>query len=312
MILSDWRDAPAADVADLYRVEHERWQAELAWDTDDSWAIVEAGRVAGHVAGWIARNGDGTVLGWTFYILHDLTLQIGGLIAQRPSVARALLDAVLGGPEASMARSLSCFIFPDCAGVSNALTRLRFSVRHTLYLAKPLTDTDAQAPPAPTARHWRDTDLVPVVRLFQAAYQGVPGAAAFAPGGLREEWAHYAAQLVHTPACGRFDPALSFCLPASGPGEGTRVAGVVLTTRLSPSTAHIAQLAVDPLQRGHRHGEALVGSVARSARVSGASMLTLMVDEGNAAARALYARAGFVERARFLSGRRGARTRVAA
>lgn len=313
MKLQDWRDADEREVAELYGAETLRWRERLGWDTSPSWAIVETGRRLGHVPGWIARNAEGAVMGWTYYILHDLTLQIGGLVSRRPSVARELLDAALGGPEASMARALSCFIFPDSEGVASALSRLRFSVRDTLYLAKPL-----DGPPlpvrqgAPVPRRWRDTDLAPVVRLLAASYEGVPGAACFAPGGRREEWAHYTTQLVHTPACGRFEPSLSFCVAEPGPIDASRIAAGVLTTRLSPETAHIAQVAVDPTHRRRGLAERLMAEVCVAAKVSGAREVTLMVDAGNSAARALYARAGFVERARFLYGRRGARTRIAA
>ena len=53
-----------------------RWIADLAWDPTELFATVEQGRVAGHVAGWIACDRE-RVTGWTFYILHDNVLQMG-------------------------------------------------------------------------------------------------------------------------------------------------------------------------------------------------------------------------------------------
>jgi hypothetical protein len=140
--LRDWRDAATEDVAPLYEAERARWLAELAWDPQDLLEVVERGRRAGHVAGWIAVDPDDRVVGWTFYILHDGVLQIGGLVGDRLSVVRRLLDAVLGSPEASVARGLSCFIYPSTTGTSCALERQRFSLHESLYLTRPIGAAD--------------------------------------------------------------------------------------------------------------------------------------------------------------------------
>ena len=100
MTCQDWRDASPDEVAPLYAAERERWLTELAWDPAELLDVVERGRLAGHVAGWIAFDQEDRPSGWTFYILHDAVLQIGGLVGERPSVVRRLLDAVLASPEA--------------------------------------------------------------------------------------------------------------------------------------------------------------------------------------------------------------------
>ena len=55
-------------------------------------------------------------------------------MGERPSVVRRLLDAVLASPEASVARGLSCFVFPSTTGTSSALERQRFNLRESLYI----------------------------------------------------------------------------------------------------------------------------------------------------------------------------------
>lgn len=69
--------------------------------------------------------------------------------------------------------------------------------------------------------------------------------------------------------------------------------GFALLQVLAPE-AEILTIAVDPATQGRGHGTALVQLVIDAARTAGAETLFLEVAADNAAARALYARAGFV------------------
>jgi ribosomal protein S18 acetylase RimI-like enzyme len=291
-----------------------------------SFAIVEEGRLHGHVPGWIARADDGTVDGWTYYILHDGMLQIGGLTASRPAVVRRLVDAIMTSAEADLARRLSCFVFPQGPSVASAFERQRFVTSDACYLLKPLDSPGCSVvaseamsssgsrvgriqPDGTNIRSWRPSDLAPAVRLLASSYKDVPGAACFAPDGRLEQWAQYVAQLTRVPACGTFDPALSFV--ATTPSL-TEIQGLVMTTRLSHDTAHVAQLAVAPAARRTGLARQLLHAAFTAARQASLTSITLMVDGRNHAAQSLYASLGFTERARFLYGTRAARNRVAA
>ncbi len=124
-----------------------------------------------------------------------------------------------------------------------------------------------------------------------------------------DEWREYAAQLLGSEACGTFEPGLS----ASVLSPAGVLEGVVLTTVVSPTTAHIAQVAVDPSRRGGGAATRLVRAVLEQARAAGYDRVSLLVSERNTAARRLYARLGFNETASFIAaGRPGASTRQAA
>jgi ribosomal protein S18 acetylase RimI-like enzyme len=310
MIVEDWRDAAPSAVRALFDVEEARWRETLGWDTAASWRIVEEGRVRGHVPGWILRSRGGDVRGWVYYLLHDGDLQIGGMTAARATDLRLLLDRVLDSPEASLASSVSALIFPAPASLVSALARRRFLLRRSLYLSKPLDNPPAQSPACPPGLRVRSfgcSDLFPAARLLAAAYSGMAGAECFAPHGRLDEWARYLRQLVETPACGHWRPDASFVVEEPGiPG----LKGVVLTTSLSSGTAHIAQIAVDTSARGQGLGEMLLGHSASRAHDTGHSCLTLMVDQGNDAARRLYARSGFTARSEFVYARRRGQVRA--
>ena len=308
MICTDWRDAPPQEVAGLYAFERERWMADLAWDPTELFATVEQGRIAGHVSGWIARDRD-RVAGWTFYILHDHVLQIGALVGERPSVVRRLLDAVLASPEALVARSLSCFVYPSGRGTASALERQRFALRESLYLSRDLSPTTEPEPANALVRGWTSGDFAGAVRVLCSAYQGVPGAECFAADQSREQWARYTWQILRTPGCGRFDASLSRVVCA--PGSQTPAA-VALVTWIAPDAAHVAQIAVAPELRRQGVGRMLMQSIVHACASAGATKLTLMVDGANAPAIGLYERLGFERRSGMLYGQRAARNRVAA
>jgi ribosomal protein S18 acetylase RimI-like enzyme len=314
MTLVDWRDADAHTVARLYDDERRRWRRELSWETQTSWAIVEAGRQRGDIFGWILRDDAGDIRGWTFYVLADRDLQIGALSADRAIDMRELLDGVLASPEAMLASSISCFVYPAPASLLSALQRRRFSIRRSLYLSRSLAGVDNTAAVFEGGnlrlRPFRPTDMLGVVRLLCAAYQGSPAAACFAPHGRLDEWVRYVRQLIERQSCGRF--LIESSVVADEPTTG-RLVGAILTTSLSDDAAHVAQVAVVPDTARRGLGRALMSQSCVAAAQAGYASITLMVDEENLPARTLYAALGFSEMSAFVSARRAglARTYIA-
>jgi ribosomal protein S18 acetylase RimI-like enzyme len=68
---------------------------------------------------------------------------------------------------------------------------------------------------------------------------------------------------------------------------------------VDPPRAGVFSMLTLPDRRGRGLGAAVLGAIARFARERGAGELYLQVEEENAAARSLYARAGFVTRYRY-------------
>lgn len=306
MPCDDWRRAGEDELAAWYAAERQRWLSVLGWDPQAVFAQAEQARRAGRLAGFVARDDRGRLCGLTYYSTDRAALQIGTLQADRADVVRELLDGVLDSPEASLARRYQCFLFPRISGIDVALTRRRFDVRRQLYLSARL-DRVAGLPVAGAGpvRAWRDDDLPAAARLLARAYAGSATGAAFAPEGRLEEWAGYVGAVLQTAACGRFEPGLTMVVEGTSPD---RLGALVMTTRLSPSTVHLAQVVVDPAL--HRRGlaTALVTHVARHAAPA-ADDVTLLVSEENAVARSLYDRLAFVERSAFLLAARARITR---
>ena len=297
MILRDWREADPAAMRACYERERQHWLDGLSWDTTWTWATVEQARFARGLPGFLAIDDAGRVRGWTFYVIDDGMLHIGGLVADSEAAMRVLLDGVLHGSEQSGADRTACFVLDRAAGLSAALEDHDFTVERFHYLSLPLQPAGDGRPEdqSPVLDAWRDGDLEAVAALLQSSYSAEAGRH-FAPNG---NWNKYATGLVEHAGCGVFDTSLTRVARGD-----TGLQGAVLVTTVSPSTAHIAQLVVHPECRGRGLASRLVRDAAdRSAR-AGKSELTLLVGEGNDPARRLYAAMGFTAKATFVAARR--------
>jgi len=66
---------------------------------------------AGTLPGLVAEDASQRIAGWTFFLRHGHTLQIGALAASSADVTEALLDAVLASSLAEDATSVVFFGF---------------------------------------------------------------------------------------------------------------------------------------------------------------------------------------------------------
>jgi ribosomal protein S18 acetylase RimI-like enzyme len=299
MICQDWRTCASSEIAPLLAAEVRAWRRELDWDVTEAWSVVEPARCAGSLPGFVVRDRDGRPAGWTSFLLHRTSLQVLAFVAASDEAASALVDAILSSREAAAADvSLFC-VRAASPGLRDVLASRAFDVEDYRYLSLALVP-DRMAPIDDDAgehiRPWRD-DACAMVRLCERAYAGQPGVRAFALSGTREEWAEYLVGLLSGPGCGWFAPELSHVVPAADDAD---LIGGVIVTDLGPSTAHIAQIAVDPTYRGQGWGRRLVRAAGWAAFTRGYTQMTLLVSASNGGAMALYAREGFGDRATFL------------
>jgi GNAT superfamily N-acetyltransferase len=280
----------------LYAHEASRWTDRLYWDTASSWDEVERGRLAGRVPGVIARDEAGIVRGWSFYLVHNRALQIGGFVAESEAVSDALVDAILEDADPVTVDTVSFFAFTEASYLAPLLRRKGLSVDRYFYMVRELPG------PVPAtvneARRWLRGDLQATAELLGRSYESPDPARPFAPRGTPAEWIDYVTQLTTGPGCGTLLPDACLALPA-GPG---RLAGVAITTRISSATAHLAQIAVDPAMQRRRLGVGLLETAVSVAARSGCSRLTLLVGGRNRAARRMYEEARFAYGPSFLAG----------
>lgn len=291
----DWRDIPKDRLVPLYHEEVARWASVLEWDAAGIFAQVELGRRFGHVRGVVAFDDAGTIVGWSFYIVDGHTLQIGGFISGSEECSEALLSAIFDGERSSGVTAATFFAYSDAPGLAAALRRRGQTVDRYFYLARDLVP--AFRYPLRDARRWRATDMMAAADLMKRAYPEPDEVRPFAPGGERSEWINYVRQLTSGGGCGDLIEESSVSVPL-GPD---RLSGVALVSRISPSTAHLVQLAIDPSMHGRGLGSALLLAACGAAHRCGLRRMTILVSGKNAIARRLYETAGFEARSSFIA-----------
>ena len=296
----DWRTYAADAIAPLIDAEAQAWRRELGWDVTESWQPVANARAVGALPGFVTRDAAGTITGWTWFLEHRGTLQVGALVAATAAAAHALVDAIVTSASASRTRQMILCLRDPGAAVIEALAARDIEITRYLYLSTPTTSV-ALPMTRSQERPWRDGDADSVAALCARAYARTDEVRAFAPNGTSDEWREYIGSLVRTPACGRFLPAASVIVSA----QGTAIAAVMVTA-IDARVAHLAQVVVDPQTQRQGYGRHLVGIALAEVQQRGFSRATLLVAEGNLPARRLYDALGFRDHSVFVV----ARTRV--
>ena len=282
----DWRTLPPERVEALYSAEADRW-ARLDWDTTTQWQEVERGRRFGTTAGFAVLDEHGEIIGWTFYQIRSRVLQVGVFDAASEPVTIALVDKLLSEQTLAFVDSITFFALTDAPALTPALRNKGLQVERYWYLSR---DLSRSAPPdLNDIRRWRFEDIQATAELFGRSYKGASDSRPFAPGGTADEWAEYVNRLTRGFGCGTLMPEASLCVP-SGPNY---LVGAALVTKISESTAHLAQHVVDPQFQARRLGAQLLEMAAAAAARQGCRRLTLIVGGSNRRARSVYETARF-------------------
>ncbi len=291
----DWRGLPEDRVTPLYQQEVERWSAMLDWDTTANWEEVERGRRLGTVPGIVVTDEHRGVVGWSYYVVRDRALQVGGFLASSESASQMMLDAIFADEVLEDVDAAGLFAFSDVSGLSAALKNRGLSVDRYWYLRRDIRRVMPSR--LSYVRRWQREDRAAAAQLLAAAYPGVDEARPFAARARLDEWIEYVAQLTDGHGCGTILPDACVCMP----GGPNRLLGLALVTRIAAGTAHIAQLAVDPQVQGRSFGSQLLEMACAAASQAGCDRMTLLVGARNSRARRLYEAAGFEAVTTFVS-----------
>jgi ribosomal protein S18 acetylase RimI-like enzyme len=311
MILREWRDLPPSAIVPLRDRDLARWSASLAWDARSAWREIESARASGLLPGLVAEE-DGRAVGWTFYLPHGSSLQIGAFTADDDVVTHALVDELLISPEADAATEVMIFALDAAPGLASTLGRRGFATDVYRYLQRPLTrgpqdpactcqtwGGSSDAPiDGPTGRSWHAGDADGLQQLLARAYATADPARPFARTGSDAEWREYVRQLIATGGCGEFLPGLSRVVASA---STDRLDAAFVVTRVAETTAHLAQCLVDPAAGGRGLATTAMHALAGRLGAAGFERLTLLVGNKNVRAARLYERLGFAETAQFVS-----------
>jgi GNAT superfamily N-acetyltransferase len=306
----DLRNFSAAQLRPLLNDQAARWHRRLHWDYTRASATVLDYLNDRVLPGYVAlRDGHGKgseVLGYAFSVLEATKAIIGDVYAlgETESLSNPVCETLLhhliellqNTPGVDRIES-QLLMFP-AGGLAGPYLAAGFRSTPRLYMLCDLTaaPTDSLEPTTYNLLPWQPYLYEPAAALIHRCYAGHMDA------GLNDQYCtlHGAQRFLHNiirfPGCGTFDADNSFVLVDP---KSRALQALILCSRIRGDVAHITQLCVEPLLRGHGLGKILLEHCAPQLARSGVKQLTLTVTEANTPALRLYEEHGFTTLQRF-------------
>jgi ribosomal protein S18 acetylase RimI-like enzyme len=302
----DLRHFTAAMLKPVLDVETQLWEERLHWDYRNSIRLLTQYLDNRALPGFAATNGE-LVTGYVFCVHEESKTVIGDVFAadsptsdSYPGGARALeeklllhlLELLLNSPQIDRIEA-QMLIHPS--GTHDAIfRRAGFDVFRRLFLVLSLAGhwnaPRVNLPAGLELRPWRDEDLAPAARLIAEAYRNHPDSMINDQYRTVHGSMRFLNNIVRYAGCGVFSPHVSAVIAHRTTRE---FAGLLLGSRVSPSSGHITQVCVHPEYRRKGLGHTLLALAAHGFLRQGVAEVSLTVTEANANAIELYMAEGY-------------------
>lgn len=304
----DLRHFSARQLRPLLEAEASVWQERLRWNYRSSTELLLQYLDTHVLPGFVALE-NGRVCGFTFCVYEGIKAVVGDAFAiaaphhsaltVTETLLRHLLELMRGSP--SVERIESQLLLYDSPMFEQIFRDQGFWTYHRLFMERdldspPLITAGASGYAGPNLRRWSSADYQPAAELIHASYAGHVDARIndqyrSLHGSLR-----FLHNIVRFPGCGVFEGDQSWVIED---GNGGKLAGILLCSRVADDVAHITQLCVAPARRGLRLGASLLQQCLSHLKRSGYDAISLTVTEENQRAVRLYEEYGFTTRHRF-------------
>ncbi len=314
--IRDLRLYGSAALRPLLEMESERWRERLDWEYMSSARLLLEYLDARALPGFVAVE-QGEILGYVFCVYEANKAVIGNVFAAQTAadwnelpereVERMLLEQAVSllTHSPGVDRVEMQLLLHPSGELAEPLDAAGFRRAERLYLERDLLADAAIDGGAPEADQdndrcrvypWRESEMARAAQLIVAAYRDHPDSRINDQYCSTQGAQRFLHNIVRYPGCGTFVPEASF-VAVDGPSGA--LAGMVLSSQISPACGHITQICVAPEYRRRGLAERLMREAIRALATKGLRKLTLTVTASNAGAIRLYAREGFRERHRF-------------
>lgn len=302
----DIRHLGGRELDPLLREETAEWDRELDWDFSKSADLVRKFADSRGLGG-AAMMDRNEVVGYGYTVLEDHKGLIGDVYVRsgwrrteyEVQLFRVLLDTLIG--TSGVQRVESQLMLVESA-VANALQRQRFVRLFERLLMNldgaPLLPGKASASRRFRIEPWADHHHDSAATVISLAYMGHVDSQINDQYRTFDGARRFLYNIVQFPGCGAFYRPASYI--ASDLATGW-VAGIVLSSFVSPDVAHITQLCVTPHAKGAGLGYELLRQAVATLRAAGAKRVSLTVTAANEDAVRLYFQCGFREVRRFFA-----------
>lgn len=310
----DLRHFSAQHLRPLLDEESALWSERLRWDYRNSASLVLQYIESHLLTGYVALE-QGRVCGYIFCVYEANKAVIGDVFASRHGIEESeavaielqLADQLLATLQhvPGLIRIEAQLLLHPHGAHRTPFERAGFHLYPRLFMD---LDLRARHFPAPDTlanpegmtdtrfRNWTASDFDLAPRVITAAYAGHIDSQIndqYLSLGGAQRFLH---NVVRFPGCGIFEPQASWVLADP---RGSKLYGLLLCSRVSPSVGHVTQVCVLPEFQGRGIGESLLTLCAASLETRGCEAVTLTVTEQNSDAVGLYRRLGYQVQHRF-------------
>jgi len=302
--LCDLRELHSPGLDELLAEESAFWRDSLAWDFENSAALVRKFVEIRALNGY-AVICDGRVAGYAYFVFEDHKGLIGDLYVRREfrgpwaggTLEARLLQAVLrdlrgSGQVRRIESQLMTFMGPMPDVDPRLAAHLKTFPRDFLLARLPLDVPvkPREISPRITIFSWQERYQEGAAQLIRDAYKGhvdseINDQYRSLPGARK-----FLFNIIQYPGCGNFLAAGSL---AAFDTETGMLAGVCLTSVVAPESGHITQICVAKDWQGHGVGYELLRQSMELLRQRGMKKVSLTVTSENTQALGLYERIGF-------------------
>lgn len=302
----DLRHFTAAMLKPVLEVENAVWADRLHWDYRNSTRLLTQYLDNRALPGFAALADD-LVTGYIFCVHEESKTVIGDVFAASspitdtyPGGPRALedkllihlLELLLNSPQ--IERIESQILIHPSGTHSRTFREAGFHIFRRLFMVQQLvgrwSSPRVTLPPELELRSWRDEDLTPAARLIAEAYRDHPDSIINDQYRTVHGSMRFLNNIVRYSGCGTFSAPVSSVIAHRTTRE---FAGLLLGSRVSPTSGHITQICVHPAYRRKGLGRTLLSLAAHGFLRQGVSEISLTVTEANANAIELYEAEGY-------------------
>lgn len=295
-------DADLGALELLFDEQCEEWLHLLGWDYRGASRLIRDVARARDLPGFVVMYG-GLTIGFTYYVFEESRCSIGEIFVSKDwrgiGADRELAEAVLRRleftPRVQRIESQSISVGNEEA---HAVFASRGFTRYDRnYMITGAEDHQAPPPSVEPAnasiiqiRGWRDGDFSQAVKVIHSSYENSVDSRINNQYASEEGCADLVSVLTEHIWCGAFLQHVS-CV-AVDPVSG-RLAGVLMSSRVSPGVGHISQISVRPAFQGKGIGRRMIQSALAEFFDLGFTKVSLAVTGANLNAMRLYEACGF-------------------
>jgi GNAT superfamily N-acetyltransferase len=298
LILEQLERVPAASLEPVMAEEATHWLGTLSWDFASTHEFILSYIRMHALPGLVVLDGRKPV-GYAYLVVDGQRAIVGALYVLRKywgqGIEQLLVERILSGltrNEAIKRIEAQIVVFSG-APVEEAFRAAGFQVFRRNFLTLSMKEWQGGKEKSPGYRlaDWRDSYVPEAARVVFDSYRGGIDARFSTSFSYLDKCEDFVHNLVHRSGCGDFLPRIT----TVGFAPDSRLAGVVLATRLSDGMGHLPQISVGLDHHGKGLGNWLVDESLRRFRDSGYGAVSLTVTELNVKADTWYRRLGFAQ-----------------